>query len=1024
MNYPPEPSPIDEPSTSIPDILTPAEPGLERYTETDPDSVPVALPSVTVVVLNYNGLKHLDACYKSLRELDYPVDKLELMMVDNASRDTSLSFMRDNFPTVRLVETNQNLGFAAGNNYGAERAKGDYVAFLNNDTRVEPDWLMEMVKSVLAGRDEGVVCTSSLMLDWTGKKIDFQAGGVNFHGFGFQPSYGKPFSGQEIKPRDLLFACGGSMLIDRKLFLEVGGFDPDYFAFFEDVDLGWRLWALGHKVTLTPTAITYHRHHGTAGSMSEHRTYVLYERNALYTIYKNYEESHVHTILSAALLLLGQRAVRFIQAGGTELTDYDFTNPEQEPEPTSNIHRNAVAALLAVNEFTDNLARMREKREWLQARRRRTDVELFSLFGQPGRVNWINHETDATYTATHYELLNEFGIQNLWSHLPKEVLVISPDVLPVGDIPASGSGVRAWALGKGLEGHGHNVHFTMPAPAIQGREGSVPPEYVAGAWTTENLQSIIDAMVPDVIVSCGWPNVTWTPRPNLPLAIDLTGPHLLERAYQGYRDVKTNSAEKLAALAKGDFFTCIGERQKYYFQAWLAQAGISIDELTDDLQVIPYSVDPKQPKHHWLDDWSNSEVRFVYGGIFLPWQNPAPALLTVADTLEQAGRGTLEVIGGSHPFYPVDTGVYGPLLEKLASARRVSMSGLLPHDRLIEKYTHAHVAVDMIMPNVERELAFPSRTINYLWCGLPVIHPEFSEVAHHISDYEAGWVVKHDDSEALRNVLISILANPEEAHRRGINAQRLARERFSWDDTIIALEEFVRNPRMRSERRSLLDQEKVSATGVTTATAAVQTGPPAGYVVPDTWDKKLPAKLEPVYGKRRKLTAQIGARTSGLLRVLAPRAGSRMRPVSVDGQMRYALPELIFGHSQGQRFYSTQNGLSGIRFVISTFGRRNMSRLVLHIRPNPGGSYDIYSVNLPTHSFKDGQTVAFRFPPIADSANRWFYFVADSPDAVPGDAISLYAGDRLEGLTAQRYEDGLPAEGCIVMSVEYNGVRA
>ena len=497
-------------------------------------------------------------------------------------------------------------------------------AFLNNDTRVDPEWLLEMVKSVTAARDEGVVCTSSLMLDWTGERIDFQAGGVNFHGFGFQPSYGKPYQAQTILPRDLLFACGGSMLIDRKLFLEVGGFDPDYFAFFEDVDLGWRLWVLGYRVTLTPTAITYHRHHGTAGSMSEHRTYVLYERNALYTIYKNYEDAHLHTILSAALLTAGQRAVRFIEASGSDLSDFDFTNPERDPEATMAVHRNAVAGLLAVNEFTDTLGTFREKRDWLQSRRKRSDIELFALFGQPGRVNWINHESDAPYAVAHYTLLHEFGIQNLWKHLPKEVLVISPDVLPVGEIPASGSGVRAWALGKGLEGRGHHVHYTMPAPAIKGREGSVPPEYVAGAWTTQNLQSIIDDMVPDVIVSCGWPNLTWTPRPNVAVAMDLTGPHLLEREYQGHLDVRTNSLQKIEALARGDFFTCIGERQRYYFQAWLAQAGVNVSDLSSAPQVIPYSVDPDQPQHDWPDDWANTDVRLVYGGIFLPWQTPRP----------------------------------------------------------------------------------------------------------------------------------------------------------------------------------------------------------------------------------------------------------------------------------------------------------------------------------------------------------------------------------------------------------------
>jgi GT2 family glycosyltransferase len=1011
---PPDSQPIAFPDIDQPGITRAAgaeEPGGE-------------LPVVSVVVLNYNGLKHLEPCFSSLMQLDYPAEKLQLIMVDNGSSDGSLDFMRGAFPSVTVMNTGANLGFAAGNNFGAERASGEYVAFLNNDTRVEREWLREMVKSLMAGKEEGVVCTSSLMLDWSGEKIDFQAGGVNFHGFGFQPSYGRPYEPQSIVPRELLFACGGSMLIDRKLFLEVGGFDPDYFAFFEDVDLGWRLWILGYKVTLTPTAITYHRHHGTAGTMPEHRTYLLYERNALYTIYKNYEEQHVHTILSAALLLLGQRAIRFMQVGGANLGEYEFTNPAHDAGETTVVHRNALSALLAANEFTDNLDTFRVKREWLQARRKRTDVELFALFGQPGRVNWINHETDSTYAVTQYTLLNEFGIQNLWKHLPKQVLVVSPDVLPVGDIPASGSGIRAWALGKGLESKGHHVHFTMPAPAIQGREGSVPAEYVAGAWTTDNLQSIIDTLVPDVVLSCGWPNLTWTPRVNVATAIDLTGPHLLEREYQGYRDTLTNSLEKVAALAKGDFFTCIGERQRYYFDAWLAQAGVKVSALTESLEVVPYSLDPNLPEHQWPADWSQSDVHFVYGGIFLPWQDPAPALLTVASTLESQARGILEVIGGSHPFYPIATGEYGPLLETLSTSPRVRTSGLLPPDQLTERYTNAHVAVDMIMPNAERELAFPSRTIFYLWCGLPVIHPAYSEVARHIREYEAGWVVKHDDLDELRSVVISVLANPAEARRRGENAQRLVKERFTWDKTIDALEMFVRAPHMRPERRRIYPAGKITSRIDTVSTQAAYQGTPAGYLISESPDQSLSPKLERVYGKRRTVGAQLGSRSASLFRALAPAKGSRARPAAVNGQMRFALPELLAGHSQGQRFRSDHNGLSGIRVLIATFGRRNTSRLVLHLRSNPGAAGDSYSINLPAHQLKDGQPVAFRFPPVPDSAGRWFYFVADSPDGVPGDAVSLYAVSPLGDMAAQRYEDGLPAEGSLLMSLEYNGADA
>src|SRR5438045_7396144 len=94
------------------------------------------LPLVSVIVLNYNGLRYLDDCFRSLLDLDYPAASLELLLVDNGSTDESLAFMAAHFPQVRVHRLAQNIGFAAGNDAGAEVARGEYLAFLNNDTRV------------------------------------------------------------------------------------------------------------------------------------------------------------------------------------------------------------------------------------------------------------------------------------------------------------------------------------------------------------------------------------------------------------------------------------------------------------------------------------------------------------------------------------------------------------------------------------------------------------------------------------------------------------------------------------------------------------------------------------------------------------------------------------------------------------------------------------------------------------------------------------------------------------------------
>jgi GT2 family glycosyltransferase len=990
------------------------------------------LATVSVVVLNYNGLRHLESCFSSLLRLDYPREKLELLFVDNASRDESVQFMRSEYPEVRIVETGGNLGFAEGNNYGAREAKGEWVAFLNNDTRVEPDWLRELVRAALAGADSGLICTASLMLDWSGKKVDFGGGALNFHGFGFQPGYGLPVEGREIEPRELLFACGGSMLIRRDVFLDVGGFDRDYFAFFEDVDLGWRLWVLGYRVELVPAAITYHRHHGSFADTPGHRNYLLYERNALYSIYKNYEQDTLDRALPAALLLLGQRAARFMEMSGVDFNEYDMAMGPGPDEQTDSVHRNAVAALLAVEEFTASLDKMNEKRAWIQERRKRSDRELFRRFERPGHANPWNHPSDAPYVVAQHAVVNEFGLADLWADVPRIVLIISPDVLPVGEIPATGSGIRAWALGQGLESRGHKVRYTMPAPALAGREHLVPREYVEGAWTTQNLQTIIDATQPDVIVSCGWPNLNWVDRVNVPTAIDLTGPHVLERAYQGHGSSRANAREKVGALRKGDFYTCIGERQRHYFYGWLLQAGVEAEVLERNLAVIPYSVDPAMPKHIWPEDWlgnanaqSNStEPQFVFGGIFLPWQNPAPALLGVAHVLEEAGRGSLHVIGGKHPFYPIETEGFASMIDLLSEMPRVKRSGLMAHDELVEVYRRAHVAVDVFQPNPERVLAFPSRTVHYLWCGLPVIHAAFSEVADHIREYDAGWIVPHDDPEALAAVVRQILNNPSLATIKGQNAQRLARERFLWDHTIEELDRFVRRPSMRPARgdRNLRIEETDALNGAQpkSSATAMSNGHYSGRsrsVVP------LTPELQQLQAKRRRRSSQIATRTNALLRSIVP-LGDKSRKIRYhDGRARFRLAELTQGHSHGFRFRAPGDGLQSVTVRVATFGRRNTARLTLALRDHPASRRNIAELELSTHNLREGEAVTLSFPRLSGTEGRWFYLVAESPDGAPGDAVSRWATDRIEGLAGQRYEDGLPAAGALLIELEMDGVR-
>jgi glycosyltransferase involved in cell wall biosynthesis len=561
----------------------------------------------------------------------------------------------------------------------------------------------------------------------------------------------------------------------------------------------------------------------------------------------------------------------------------------------------------------------------------------------------------------------------------------------------------------------------MPAAALAGREDQVPPAIRELAWTPENLQGLVDSLAPDVIITVGWPNLTPLERVPMPVACDFTGPHLLERDYQGYRDNPTNAEEKLAAIDKADFFTCIGERQRLYFMPWLAQAGVRAQDFDDTLKVIPYSLSPDLPRHEWPGDWAETPVRFVYGGVFLPWQDPSVALDTVAEMLQETGRGHLQIFGGKHVFHAVETGVFEPLIERLGANPRVDISGLVPVDELEATYTRAHVAVDLMRRNPERELAFASRTVHYLWCGLPVIHGRFSEIAALIEEYEAGWVVDPDDVAGIRAVVQGILDNPAEAARRGANAQRLVRDRLTWDRTIAALDAFVRRPYLRESRGAV-----ARARARLVAEVVSQPGPPgyAAEMIHPTGEAapaREPSPLAPVLARtrrrRRAPLAQAVARTQSLLRPYLP--GGRVRPVTVAGERRFALPELIAGHSHGQRFVADRAGLCGIELEVGTFARLNTGYLVIHLRPSPGTQDDIAQVRVPVVSLRDGGFFRFGFPPIANSAGRSFYVLAEAPRAVPGDAVTLWARLPQPDEPSGRYEDGIPATGHLVYRLIY-----
>ena len=376
-----------------------------------------SLPKVLVVVLNYNGRHHLQRCFESLRALDYPSERLEVLLVDNGSEDGSVEEMRTRVPWVRLIQNPRNYGFAPACNQGAaNRRDAQVVSFLNNDMRVDPQWLRELVAPIVRGECSA---TTSKMLSWDGSRIDSAGGGMNFHGHGLQYGYGDVPAAEHERARRTLFACGGAMAIDASVFESLGGFDREYFAYYEDVDLGWRAWLAGHEVHYVPTSICWHHHSSTSKRFPPETVRLIQTRNPLLTCLKNYDDANLRSVLPVALAVAVRRMLLVARIPdqhpyfiyGAKPVDLDPARAAVAPNP--DISREAVADLIGIHEVLARWPHWMQRRREVQALRKRRDDELFGLFLKP---LW-NVEPDPVSSAMLDGLCSFYGLDRMFAGL-------------------------------------------------------------------------------------------------------------------------------------------------------------------------------------------------------------------------------------------------------------------------------------------------------------------------------------------------------------------------------------------------------------------------------------------------------------------------------------------------------------------------------------------------------------------------------------------------------------------------------
>jgi hypothetical protein len=363
----------------------------------------------------------------------------------------------------------------------------------------------------------------------------------------------------------------------------------------------------------------------------------------------------------------------------------------------------------------------------------------------------------------------------------RRILIFSVDILPSDKLPASGGGMRARQLRQALVAQGHEVVVSTSTSTFLARTfaHSLSQETLRLSYSARPQPAICAEVKPDLVLfASNWSSVDGDWWPECPAIVDLCGPVTLELALSnntGLTGLATAFQRKVEVLAKADLLLCGGERQAWYFRQAAALAGY------DPLQPLPLCHVPMAVEADLIRERTYpQEPVFVYAGGLYPWQDPTFGVESVLEAVERHGRGRLHWYGGSHQATAGDL-----CPEFCAELRQCSVS------------------LELMAPNLERELAVTTRTLLNLALGLPVLYGDYGELSAPIRQYEAGWILRHGDQNATREVLDEIIRSPDEIQRRGANAQRLARERFTTETTCGPLVAFAANPVIRANKQAV-----------------------------------------------------------------------------------------------------------------------------------------------------------------------------------------------------------------------------
>ena len=787
-------------------------------------------PKTTISIINLNGKDYLGECLASIKEMEYPMDKLEIIVVDNGSTDGSVELIKENYPDIKIIKNSKNMGFAYANNQAAKNAAGQYVAFLNNDTRVDRNWLIELLKPIYC--NDITVASGSKVLSMDGKTLDFAGSMINFEGKGFQIDYGVPVDKDKHNEyRYFPFVNGGAMLINRQVFLDAGGFDEDFFAYYEDVDLGWRLWILGYKVIFSPKSIVYHHHHGTSKEFGEDKLRFLKERNSLYSVFKNYDDENLPKVLSATLASVFNRVfvdLKFdyknyydLKIDGTKGAKELSRKLDKEIEDLK-ITREPLSSLMAVKDFLDNLPVLQEKREGIQKNRKRDDKAIFTYF----KGQFLAVSPDAQYQKNQIGLLKSLGIYKLFEKgIKRKLLIVSSEVVSK---EMAGPAIRVLNFARVLSEY-MDVVLAIP------NEVNLPEqEFKILQYKNDNsLRDIIKDM--DIVLSGGTTFIKYPSIKNSDkfLVMDIYDPYNLATLAE-YRDEpidKRLSVHKLVyynlneQLHYGDFFICASERQRDFWLGMLAALNrvnpYSYNEdstLRKMIDVVPFGLPDNKPIYTKevlkgkVEGIKKDDFLIIWGGGIYNWFDPLTLIKAMAEISKIRDDVKLFFMGVEHP---------NPEVKKLQLvSKTVNLAkklgvydknvffnfGWVEYDERQNYLLESDAGIITHPEHIETRFSFRTRILDYLWAGLPIISTKGDSLSDMVEKENLGITVREKNIGDLVTA-ISKLADDKDYYGKCVqNIENIAKE-YTWEKVCEPLIRFCKDPVISAYKKKLKENE-------------------------------------------------------------------------------------------------------------------------------------------------------------------------------------------------------------------------